>query len=142
MNFQARARSVSALAILTLTLSAATLAATEPAYNPSTVTSVSGVIAAISDISSGQGMDGMHVTLRTKTGTVEVYLAPRDFLNFLRVNIAVGDELDVIGSQVSSGAGSTILARVVSDGRTSIELRDALGAEVWKHWGSTLTKTS
>jgi hypothetical protein len=142
MRIKAPALSVSALMLAAVVATATMTAAGEVPYNPATVAGVSGVITAVSEPPAGQATENVHVTLRTNSGPMEVYLAPRTFLSFLKVNFAVGDQIDVIGSNIKMGNVSAILAREVLDGRTAVQFRDALGAEVWKHWGTVLTKVS
>ena len=123
--------SVSALAVMLVPAKAAG----GPQYNPATAVAVSGTVAAVRVVPAGQPLAGVHVMLKTRTNTVEVYLAPRDFMNFLRTSIAAGDEIDVTGSRVKSGNSELILAREVSDETETIELRNLYGAPVWENWG-------
>jgi hypothetical protein len=137
------ARSVSALALAAFSaFFSIGPANAEPVYNPAMPAVVSGVVSAVSEVPAGQPLEGVHVMVKTKTGNVEVYLAPRNFLSFLKVNIAVGDFIEVTGSEVKSGNADVVLAREVDDGRASITLRDSFGAEVWKHWGAATVKAS
>ena len=110
-------------------------AANDPIYNPSTTMQVSGVIAAVSDIPGGQALEGVHVLVRLKNGSFDVYLGPRSFLNFLKTNLVAGDGIEVIGSRVNTGKTDVLLARQVYAGNAILTLRDVSGAEVWKNWG-------
>lgn len=140
MNFKMLALSVSALALAATTFLVPAQAANDPiynpTYNPTTAVTVSGVISAVSIVPGGQVLEGVHVTIRNGSGSVQVYLGPRDFLSFLKTNFAVGDGIDVMGSRVKAGSADVILAREVSDGRATLMLRDPNGAEVWKNWGA------
>lgn len=127
--------SVSALAVAALALSNPVQAASDPAYNPATAVSVSGIISSIRDVPAGQPLEGVHVILKNKTNSVEVYLGPRNFLNFLKTGFSAGEELDVMGSRVKAGNTEVILAREVSDGVATITLRDPYGTPAWKTWG-------
>jgi hypothetical protein len=40
-----------------------------------------------------------------------------------------------MGSRVKSGTSDILLAREVSDGAETLELRDLYGREAWKNWG-------
>src|SRR5579883_2858317 len=82
-----------------------------------------------------QSREGVHLAVKTKTGTVEVYLAPKNFMDFLKSNYVPGDEVEITGSRVKSGNSDILLAREVDDGRDVIDLRDLNGAPVWEHWG-------
>jgi len=127
--------SVSTLALAAVMFSNSAKAATAPVYNPATAVTVSGVIAAVSNVPSGQALDGVHVMVKSNNGNFDVYLGPQNFMSFLKMRFAVGDGIDVAGSRVKAGNAEVILARQVSDGSATITLRDSSGAEVWKNWG-------
>ncbi|HUA86833.1 MAG TPA: hypothetical protein VMB85_23410 [Bryobacteraceae bacterium] len=131
MKFTKVMLSVSALALMMIPAKAAN----GPAYNPATAVAASGTVTAVRVVPVGQPLAGVHVMLKTKANTVDVYLAPKDFMNFLKTNFAAGDEIDVTGSRVKSGTADVILAREVSDGVDVIELRDLYGAPAWENWG-------
>jgi hypothetical protein len=124
--------SVSALALAAMmTMNAAN----GPAYNPSTAAAISGTVTAVKVIPAGQPLEGVHVTVKTKNNSEEVYLAPKQFMNFLKTSYVPGDQIAVTGSRVKNGTADVILAREVSDGVDTIELRDLYGAPVWENWG-------
>jgi len=129
---------VSVLAVSLLTLCGIAAAAgnsTEPVYNPSTEVRLSAVITGVRQVSEGSPMAGVHLTVQSKTGTADVYLAPSDFLKLLKTNFKVGAQVQVIGSQVQGAASEVILAREVTEGDISITLREFTGVPVWQHWG-------
>ena len=110
-------------------------AASGPAYDPATAVTLSGTVTAVRIVAAGQPLQGVHLLLKTKTGAVEVYLAPKNFVDFLKINYVPGDPIEVIGSRVKTGSAEIVLARQVEDGRDVIELRDLYGSPVWEHWG-------
>lgn len=126
---------VSALAVAAIAMGNSAMAAEGPAYNPATAVAVSGTVTGVRVIPTGQPLEGVHLAVKTKTNSIEVYLAPQQFMNFLKTNFVAGDEIQVTGSRVKSGNADVILAREVSDGMESIELRDLYGAPVWENWG-------
>lgn len=103
----------------------------EPVYNPATVVNVDGVITAAHQVSTG-AMQGMHLTVKAKSGTLDVYLGPTDFMRIFKTNFPVGAEIEVVGSKV---AGDTILSRDIEIGQATINLRDANGVPNWETWG-------
>jgi hypothetical protein len=143
MKFTAKALSVSAFA-LALAISpvfANNLAgskANEPAYNPATMVDMQGAITAVRQVPAGSPLEGVHLTVKSKTSTVDVYLAPADFLRIFKTNFPVGYDIRVLGSKVSFGNTDVILANEVNIGITSIILRDGSGAPVWENWGVSL----
>lgn len=80
----------------------------------------------------------VHVLLRTRTGRMEVHLAPVWFLARLDCAPATGDVMSVIGSRTHVPKGRGIAARGVHVGRTVFTLRDEHGLPLWRH---TLTDT-
>ncbi|HLG99853.1 MAG TPA: hypothetical protein VKX49_26325 [Bryobacteraceae bacterium] len=110
-------------------------AANGPSYNPATAVAISGTVAGVRVVPPGQPLEGVHMAVKTKTRTVEVYLAPKNFLDFLKANYVPGDEVEITGSRVKSGNTDVLLAREIDDGRDVIDLRDLNGAPVWEHWG-------
>jgi len=118
------------LAIGVFALGATTFAASDPAYNASSVVDVDGVIAAVRTAS-----DGTHLTVKTKNAMLDVYLAPTEFLRIFKTSFPVGNEIEVVGSKVKVENNDVVLAREVSVGSATITLRDAHGAPDWKNWG-------
>jgi hypothetical protein len=145
MKFTAKALSVSALA-LAMFASSMTVApmlasnapgskANEPAYNPAAMVDMQGTITAVRQVPAGSPLEGVHLTLKSKASTIDVYLAPADFLKIFKINFPVGYEIRVLGSKVSFANSDMILANEVNIGVTSIILRDGSGAPVWQNWG-------
>jgi hypothetical protein len=143
MNFANKALRVSAVA-LGLTISSTFASnvvnskANEPVYNPATMVDVEGTITAVRQVPAGSPLEGVHLTLKAKTSTVDVYLAPADFLRIFKTNFPVGYDVRVVGSKVNFGNADVILTNEVDLGPTSITLRDGSGAPVWQNWGASL----
>lgn len=143
MKFANKALSVSAfaLAMAISPMFASNLGnskANEPTYNPATMVDVEGTITAVRQVPAGSPLEGVHLALKTKNSTVDVYLAPADFLRIFKTNFPVGYDVRVIGSKVSFGNADVILTNEVDVGPTSITLRDGAGAPVWQNWGVSL----
>jgi hypothetical protein len=140
MKLNNRNRSVSVLRISTLALAMTAAhafagAASEPVYDPATEVEVRGTVAAIHQAASGAALAGVHMTVQMKTGPVDVYLGPSEFLKFLKVGFKTGEQIEVVGSKVKSENADVILSRQVDDGYALINLRDASGVADWKSWG-------
>ena len=118
--------------------SPAAIAANEPSYNLATTTQVAGIVTSIRQVPAGSPLAGTHLTLKSKSGMLDVYLAPSDFLKFLKVSFPVGDEISVTGSKVKLDNADVILSRQVDDGSELITLRDSRGAGDWQHWGQEI----
>ena len=135
MISKATTLSVPTLALAVFTFVSPARAANQPVYDLAAAMTVSGIITAVSETPAGQTLEGVHILVKTKSGGVDVFLAPRNFLNVLKTSFAVGDYIDVTGSRVKAGNTEVVLAREVDDGQAIIMLRDSSGAEVWKNWG-------
>jgi hypothetical protein len=137
MTFKNLTLSVSILALAATAFagSSVTPAANEPAYTPATTVSVVGTVTAIHQVAAGNPLAGVHLTLKTKADVIDVYLAPAEFLKFLKASFPVGDQMQVIGSKVKFQNGDVILARQVDDGSALVTLREANGTAEWQSWG-------
>jgi len=143
MKFGNKALSVSAFA-LAMTISPMFASnvvgskANEPTYNPASMVDVEGTITAVRQVPVGSPLEGVHLTVKAKSSTVDVYLAPADFLRIFKTNFPVGNDVRVLGSKVNFGSADVILTNEVDIGVTSITLRDGSGAPVWQNWGASL----
>jgi len=106
-----------------------------PMYNPSAEVRFSAVITGARQVPEGNPLPGVHLTAQSKTGVTDLYLGPSDFLKIFKTNFPIGAPIQVIGSRVKMGDSETILAREVTEGDTTLTLRDFGGAPVWEHWG-------
>jgi len=69
--------------------------------------------------------------IKDGTGTFDLYLCPKSFMDDMGVTFAKGDEVAFTGSKVKQGAGEMILAREVVKGTDTLILRDDKGNPVW-----------
>jgi hypothetical protein len=106
-----------------------------PAYSAATVVDVDGTIAAVRTAPAGSALEGTHLMVKTKTGMMDVYLGPTEFLRIFKTNFPVGNEVEAIGSKVKFENSDVILTREVSVGAATITLRDTHGAPDWQNWG-------
>lgn len=104
-----------------------------PAYDVAAETTLSGRVADVLPQSCACG--GIHLRLTTDAGDVEVGLGPATFLGELGAQFAVGDTLSVVGSKPKNEAPAEFLARTVTKGEATYELRDAAGAPRWAEQG-------
>lgn len=54
----------------------------EPAYDPATMVDTQGTITftAVRQVPVGSRLEGIHLTVKSKTSTIDIYLGPADFL--------------------------------------------------------------
>lgn len=99
-------------------------------YNPSTETTVKGVVEDVTNPSRGR-MAGTHLSVKTTEGLTTVALGPSSFIASSGFSFAKGDTVEITGSKVSMGGKEWIIAReVVKEGKT-LTLRDKDGNPKW-----------
>ncbi len=132
-------RIVAALALATLPLLVAAQGGPPPGrgpgaarlFDPATVTTVSGTVAGISRVARGQGHEGVHLTLATSTGDLQVHLGPDFWVDGQAVRLAPGDAVTVKGSRVTWDGAPALIAVTVTRGDAVLVLRDASGRPAW-----------
>jgi len=127
-----------AAAVSAFAASPVATATNEPAYNLATTMQLEGTVTGIRQVPAGNPLAGTHLTLKSKSGPIDVYLGPSQFLNFLKASFPVGDQILVTGSKVKLDNADVILSRQVDDGASLITLRDSNGAGDWQHWGQEI----
>jgi hypothetical protein len=141
MKFKNHTLSVSTLALATAfqAFASTPLATTnEPAYNPATVVTMEGTVTSVHQVSAGSPLAGLHLTLKSKTGPVDVYVGPAEFLKFLKATFPIGDQIQIVGSRVKFENADVILAQKADDGIQLVTLRESNGATEWQHWGKEI----
>jgi len=106
-------------------------------YNPSTVVTVSGTVAALSRTTPkrpGQ-QPNVRLTLQTPQGPINIQLGPAAFVEQQPVRLAVGDLVEVTGSQVNTGRRTRIIAAQINKGGQVLQLRDGAGRPLWRGLG-------
>jgi len=79
----------------------------------------------------GREKETIHLLLKNGTGTLDIYLCSKAFLDDMGVSFAKGDEIALTGSRIKQGETDLILAREVVKGRDTLVLRDDKGNPVW-----------
>jgi len=109
-----------------------------PRYDVSTEATVTGTVEGVEQVAGSgggrgrHGLGGTHLTLKTKTETLEVHLGPTAFLNEKKIAIAEGDTLVITGSRVTVDGEAVFIAKQVTKGDTTWTLRDAAGMPMWR----------
>lgn len=102
-----------------------------PKYDLSTETKMKGTVQELKLPEKGSEKDAAHLTLKSGTDTLDVYLCPRSFLEDMGSTIGKGDEVNLTGSKVKQDGADMILAREVVKGNDTLVLRDDKGNPVW-----------
>lgn len=118
-----------------------------PKYDPATVVTVKGTVQEVQEgmMRSGQmgqmnqsaqtgqrrPRGGMHLTLKTDTGSFNVLVGPAQFVKDKDFTFAKGDEVTVTGSKVKFNGSDAIIAREIKKGDKTLTLRDEKGVPAW-----------
>lgn len=105
-------------------------------YDPRTVTTLGGRIAAVQQMAGGRRGGGIHLDLETAEGTLPVRLGPSWFLEKEGLRLAAGDQVEITGSKVTFRGQPAVIAQVVKKGDTAVALRDVQGIPVWAGCGA------
>jgi hypothetical protein len=103
----------------------------EPRYDPGTTVEFDGVVTEAREVPRGSAMRGLHLTVDTGKESLDVYLAPTEFMKQFDFNFAKGDRIEIAGSKVKSGGATVVLAREVRRQSQTLYLRDASGNPYW-----------
>ncbi len=120
------------LLILVLVATSAAQKAPGPKYDPATETTFKGVVDDVKEVpNSCLGETGLYVVIKTPTGTMEVQIAPVNFLKEMEMSFAKGDTLEIIASKVQKDGTPFYIARQVTRQNNELVVRDKKGEPVW-----------
>jgi hypothetical protein len=106
-------------------------------YDPATEVKVSGRVSGVENVTPPGGPGrmgaggGLHLTLATGSDSVVAHLGPAAFLKEQAFDVAVGDDVEILGSRVQLDGKPVLLAREVKKGGRTVTLRDASGRPLW-----------
>jgi hypothetical protein len=104
-------------------------------YNPQTVTTVTGQVEKLEELSMGRNMAFREVLLKTDQGSLKVHLGPGWYLDEKKFAVQVGDTVSATGSQVTLNNQPALIAREVTVKGTTLKLRDDQGLPLWRGMG-------
>jgi hypothetical protein len=102
-----------------------------PKYDPTTEAKFKGTIEDLKVPAKDDKKAIEHLTIKTDTETLDIYLCPKSFIDDMGVNFAKGDEIALTGSKWKSADAEMVLAREVVKGTDTLVLRDEKGNPVW-----------
>jgi DNA/RNA endonuclease YhcR with UshA esterase domain len=97
-----------------------------PVYDINREVSIQGTVVSFTE-NSGTAPSGPHVLLQTNSGSLDVHLGNARLLEANHFTLAAGDNVRVIGENVTSGTGSQFLARLIQKGNQALLLRSPQG---------------
>lgn len=104
-------------------------------FDPKTVTTVQGQIAAVERIDRGHGHRGVHLTLTSGPEKLAVHLGPDFYVDAQSLKLAVGDQVEVKGSKIDFQGKPAIIAQEVRRGGEVLALRGPDGVPLWRGQG-------
>ena len=99
-------------------------------YDTRTVETIKGTVVDVGTFYHG----GIHVSVKTDRGNIDVHLGPAFFFNE-KIKIAQGDALVVVGSRVKYEGKDAIIAKSVEKGGVTVQLRKDDGTPLWAGQG-------
>jgi hypothetical protein len=103
-----------------------------PKYDSANQVKIKGVIEDVRD-TPGE-LSGTHLSVKTDTGTVVVYVGPAEFLKEIDTSFKKGEQIEVIGARNAGPDGEEVLAKEITVGSNTTTLRDDSGVPVWTGW--------
>ncbi len=104
-------------------------------FDPAAVESVTGTVEAVEKITPMKGMhSGIHLTLKTSAGVLDIHLGPDWYIERQDTKIQQGDSLEIKGSRVTISGKHALIAMEVKKGDSVLVLRDAQGVPAWAGW--------
>jgi hypothetical protein len=104
-------------------------------YDPQTVTTVTGQVEKLEELSMGQNMAFREVILKTDQGSLKVHLGPGWYLDEKKFVVKAGDTVSATGSKVTLNNQPALIAREVTVNGATLKLRDDQGLPVWRRMG-------
>ena len=118
--------------IALVVLSTTALAASQPIrYDRATEKSFTGTIKAVASYPAADGSVGVHLDLKTADGMVSVHVGPALYIGQQNFWFFADDQIQVIGSRVTTEWNTPIWAKAIMKGSTVLSLRSDDGTPKW-----------
>jgi hypothetical protein len=104
-------------------------------YDPETVITVQATVQEVVTETNRRGGSGVHLVLQTEAEPTVVHVAPATFLSTSGWEFAAGDAVTVVGSKTVVNGEPALIAREISRGEASLELRSEAGVPAWRGQG-------
>ncbi|HET7873644.1 MAG TPA: hypothetical protein VFL42_14095 [Terriglobales bacterium] len=101
-------------------------------YDPAKQVTLTGKIQEIKDYHCAvSGTLGSHFSLKAEGETLEVHLAPVNFMKDYEIKFRAGEEAKVIGVKIEFEGKPALMARTVVVGNDTFVFRDEKGRPLW-----------
>jgi len=91
-------------------------AAKDAAPDTGTAVDVRTTVLAVREVPAGNPLPGLHVDAKIKGRTMDIYIAPMDFVVKYDVTVKKSEELHIVGTVAKSGDADVVLAREITTG--------------------------
>lgn len=118
------------LIVLLVFIGVSTATVPAPKYDKSNEVKIKGVIDEVKVAADNT----VHITLKNDKGSLDVLVAPENFLKEMEITFAKGDTIEVLGSQLTVDGSALLLAREVTRNGDVMTMRDDHGKPVWVGW--------
>ena len=103
-------------------------------YDPAAERTYGGVVSSVISVTSTDGTVGVHLNLKTATGSVvKVHIGPAVFIGMNNFSFMADDLILVTGAGVSHGGEEAVWARQVSKEGHTLVLRSTDGTPRWPY---------
>jgi hypothetical protein len=105
----------------------------EPTYRVESEVTIAGTVTRLSVHTGKRGTPRSRATLKTTDGTdAEIHIGPSGFVHDKGMELAVGDVVSVVGSQVIADDAPLVIVRRLSRGQQVLDLRNPAGRPLWE----------
>ncbi|MFZ5452156.1 MAG: DNA-binding protein [Thermodesulfobacteriota bacterium] len=99
-------------------------------YDPNKLETVKGEVIQVQK--GTRRSKGVHLEVKTDKETLIAILGPASFLEQQKMDLAVGDKVEITGSRIERPQKAIILAGEVKKGDQAVKLRDEKGMPLWR----------
>lgn len=107
----------------------------EHGYDPTTVATLTGTVDEVLLRPGRGGATGLHLLLTTDGESLEVLVGPTFFVFPQGLEIEKGDRVTVTGSRFTVDGAPMLMAREITEGDLTLQLRDEAGMPMWQGQG-------
>jgi len=119
------------LKVAVVLLATSALAQAPPKYDPASETKLKGVVEEVKLVPPSGGKPVAYLVVKSGADSVQVFLAPKSFLDMMGASFKAADAVEVTGSKVKQDGADVILAREVVKGDDTPTLRFKDGKPAW-----------
>ena len=101
-------------------------------YNPS----VQGKVSKVDAVTGRRGWSGIHLTVESKDVKYDVHVGPAAYVEQSGFTFAVGDRVDILGSEVMYNGSESLIAREIKKNDKTLVLRNKQSFPMWSGAGA------